>query len=257
MMPVSYPTSSSLAFQEDPGLIFSQWRDTLDEVADNDEIIVFIFNTVDIGDPEFSSQFSNLFSYAQGRGYTFSSPDIVADHFRQIQNIDYSGSANMDMAIINVTNNNNETVEKVTFKIVLDKLASGNYTVNRGKIVRTESNNSTEFVYVSTDIPAHATQNLIISPDTPRKSMNIKFPQFLSEGAMKITITDTEGKPIKDADVILDTDFYRTGKDGTVTVNARRGTYTIIIQSPGYEKYKNLIEVKGRMAQILQYLRLR
>jgi uncharacterized membrane protein len=144
----------------------------------------------------------------------------------------------------------------VTFKVVLDKLSSGDYITSNGRIVKTELVNNTVSVYVSTDIPAHTSQNLEISPDTPRKSLNIQFPPFLSEGPLKITVRDAEGNPIKNAEVILDTAFYRTGKDGTVTVNAHRGTYTIIIQSPGYEKYTNLIEVKGRIAQILQYFKI-
>ncbi len=109
----------------------------------------------------------------------------------------------------------------------------------------------------ATDIPAHTTQNLVITPDSARKSLNIQFPQIMSEGPMKITVTDAEGKPIKDAEVIFDTNFYRTGKDGTVTVNAHRGIFTIIIQSPGYEKYTNQIEVKGQLANILQYFNFR
>ena len=47
-----------------------------------------------------------------------------------------------------------------------------------------------------------------------------------------------------------------TAKDGTVTLNAHRGIYTIIIQSPGYEKYTNQIEVKGQIANILQYFKV-
>jgi len=257
MMPVSYPTSSSLYAQEDPNVIFSQWRDILNEVADNDEMIVFLFNSVDIGDPTYTSQFSSLFSYAQEKGYTFTSPDTIADHYRLLQNVEYSGYTDMDIASINVTNNNDQMVQKVTFKVALQALDSGHYITSKGKIVKTELSNSTEIVFVSTDIPAHTTQNLVITPDTVRKNLYVQLPQFLSEGPMKITVTDTEGKPIKDAEVIFDNNFYRTGKDGTVTVNAHRGTFTIIIQNPGYEKYTNFIEVKGRLVNILQYFKFK
>jgi hypothetical protein len=251
MMPVSYPPSSSLYVQDDPSVIFSQWRDIINEVADNNEMIVFLFNSADIGDPTYSSQFSSLFSYALKKGYTFTSPEIIADHYRQLQNIEYSGYTDMDMASINVTNNNNKTVEKVTFKVVLAELTYGDYFTSEGKIVKTEVINGTESVYVSTDIPAHTSQNLVITPDIPRKSLYVQFPQFLSEGPMKIMVKDEDGKPVKNAEVVFDTNFYRTGKDGTIIVNTHRGIYTIIIQSPGYQKYTNLIEVKGRLANIL------
>jgi hypothetical protein len=255
MFPVSYPASPSLYSQENSSIIFSQWQNILYNLADNDEMIVFLFNSADIGDPEYSNGFFSLFSYAQEKGYTFVSPNTIADHYRLLQNVEYSGYTDMDIASINVTNNNDQLVQKVTFRVALQKLDSGNYTTSVGKIIKTEMNNSTEFVYVTTDIPAHTTQNLVIAPDSARKRLNIQFPKIISEGQMKITVTDTEGKPIKGAEVIFDTNFYRTGKDGTVTVNAHRGIFTIIIQSPGYEKYTNQIEVKGRLANILQFFK--
>ena len=252
MIPVSYPPSSSLYTSTDPAVVFSQWRSILTELSDNDEMIVFLINSADIGDPIYSGEFTSLFSYAKEKGYTFTSPDTIANHYRLLQNVEYSGYTDMDMASINVTNNNDQMVKKVTFKVALQGLASGNYITSLGKIVKTEMSNNTEFVYVSTDIPAHTTQNLKITPDLTRKMLLIQFPQFMTEGPIKITVNDAEGKPIKDAEVIFDTNFYRTGKDGTVTVNTHRGTYTIIIQSPGYEKYTKRIVVKGILPYILQ-----
>ena len=216
-------------------------------------MLVFLFNSEDVGDPAYSSQFSSLFSYAQEKGYTFTSPELIADHYRQLQNVEYSGFTDMDTASINVTNNNDNMIQKVTFKVVLDELTEGNYITSEGKIVKTEVNNGTESIYVSVDIPARTSQNLFITPDSARKSMYIQFPQVLSEGPMKISVKDEEGKPIKDAEVYFGSDFYRTGKDGTVTVNGHRGTYAITIQSPGYKKYTNFLEVKGKLAGILQY----
>jgi hypothetical protein len=251
MMPVSYPPSTSLYTQTDPSVVFSQWYTILNEVSDNDEMVVFLINSADLNDPGYSGQFSSLFSDAEKKGYTFTSPDIIANHFRLLQNVEYSGYSDMDTASITVKNNNDKAVDKVTFKVTLEDLSSGNYITSQGKIVKTEVNNGTVSVYVSTDIPAHTTQTLVIKPDATRKSLNIQFPQFLSEGPMKITVSDEVGKPIKDAEVIFDTNFYRTGKDGTVTLNAHRGIYTIIVQSPGYEKYSNLIKVKGILPSIL------
>ena len=69
-------------------------------------------------------------------------------------------------------------VQKVTFKVMLDTLTSGNYITSEGNIVKTELNNRTVSVYVSTDIPAHTTQNLIITPDSPRKGPEYPVPQI-------------------------------------------------------------------------------
>lgn len=252
MIPVSYPASSSLYNQDDSSVLFSQWRTIFNRTGDDDnKVIAYLFDSSDIGNPEYSSQFTDLFLLAKEKGYTFTSPDIIAEHYRQLQNIEYSGYTDMDMASINVTNNNDNMIQNVTFKVVLDKLVSGDYITKQGRIVRTQITNDTEFIYVSTDIPAHSTQNLIITPDSARKPLQIQFPKIISEGPMVITVRDAEGKPIPDAEVIFDVNFYRTGKDGRVTVNAHRGIFRIIIQSPGYEKYSKLVEVKGQLANIL------
>jgi hypothetical protein len=256
LIPVSYPASSSLNYQEDPSEIFSQWRNIINNTADNDEIIVLFLNSADIGDPEYSEEFMNLFSFAQQKGYTFTSPDLIANHYRQLQNIEFTGYTDMDVASINVTNNNDKTVEKLTFKVELDALNPGNYTSNQGRIVKTEKINDTEFMYINTDIPAHTTQNLIIKPDLARKPLQVQFPEFLSEGSMVINVKDMEGRPIKNAEIILDTNFYRTDKDGKVNVNVPRGTHSVLIQSPGYEKYSKTIEVKGRLVNLLHFLNL-
>jgi hypothetical protein len=253
MIPVSYPISSSLHSQENSSILFSQWRDILDKTADNDEMTLFLFNSEDIGDPEYSENFTRLFSYAKEQGYTFTSPEIIADHYRQLQNLEYSGSTEIDKASINVTNNNDKMISNVTFKVVLEALTSGNYTTSEGRIVKTEVHNTSQFIYVSTDIPAHSTQTLIITPNTERKHLQVELPEFLTEGIGIIKVKDEVGKPIYGAEVLVDTNFYRTDKDGKVNVDFQRGTVNVIIQSPGYERYSKIIEVRGRFFNIVQF----
>jgi uncharacterized membrane protein len=72
----------------------------------------------------------------------------------------------------------------------------------------------------------------------------------MSEGPVKITVNDQEGKPLKDVDVTINSNIYRTSKEGNVTVNFHRGNYTIIIGKPGYEKFVNVVEVKGKLANL-------
>jgi uncharacterized membrane protein len=211
---------------------------------------MFIFNSADIGDPEYSDKFIDLLSYARNSSCTFSDPETIADYFRMLQNVRYSGFTDMDMASINITNNNDQTIQNVTFKIILDKLNSGNYTTNEGKIVRTKWDSNHEIIYVSTDIPAHSSQNLILQPDFERKLLDVQIPDFVSEGSIKITVNDQEGKPLKDADVIVNANFFRTDSGGNVVLNLHRGTYSIIIQHSGYQKYVKTIEVKGKLANL-------
>ena len=256
MMPVSYPPSSYLSATDRPDEIYSMWRTTLDDVADDDEMIVFRFDMEDLENPVNSDKFSSLFSYALEKGYTFTSPKRIADHFRQLQNISYSGSADVGEASITVTNKNNEMVKKVTFRVTLDKLKSGHYTTNIGKIVKREVTDTTESVYISTDIPAHTTQNLVVSPDTKGGKLVVSLPQILSEGQMQIYVTDMNGTPVQNAEVIFGTTSFNTDKEGKVTVDVPRGAYIVTVQSPGYDKFSQIIVIKGKLVGYLQYLNL-
>jgi hypothetical protein len=252
ILPVSYPTSSSLFAQTDSDEVFSSWRNTLKAGTENDEMIMFILNSADIGDPEFSDKFSDLFSYARNNSYTFSKPETVADYFRKLQNVKYSGFTDIDMASINITNNNDQMIQNVTFKVTLDKLNSGDYAINGGTIVKTKQDSNRTTIYISTDIPAHSTQNLMIQPNSEREQLDVQIPDFVSEGSMKIAVKDQNARPLKDVDVIIDANFYKTDRDGIVNLNLHRGTYNIIVQHSGYKKYVKTIEVKGKLANFQQ-----
>ena len=247
LFPVSYPKSDTLLSPISSETVFSSWKATIDSAADNDELVLLLIRSQDIGDPIFTESFIQLFSYAREKGLTFTSPDIISNHFKQLQNISYSGFIDGDMASLMVTNTNHAIVRNITFKVTLPLLANGNYQVNYGDIVRTKRNNNQTIVYIITDIPGDSTKNIIIEPDTPRKSFQLGIPQFPIEGTIEITVKDTTGNPLRDVDVILDSDNYQTDEKGTVHVDLKRGYHTITIQSAGYEKYSSIINVKGRV----------
>jgi hypothetical protein len=253
ILPVSYPASSSLAPEVDNEETFSMWHDTITTLADNDEVLVFLFRSSDIGNPDYSSRFINLFSYAKQNGYTFSTPEIVTDHFRNLQNIHYSGSTDIDTAMVNIVNNNSVMVRKVTFKITLDNLTSGNYTTNQGRIVKMKKENDSQIIYVSTDIPAHSTQNLVIKPDFIRKKLTIESPPQLTEGTLKFKVRGENNTPLSNAVFSVDTTFYRTDDNGEVNAVLHRGLHKVTVQSPGYEKINTELLVKGRIVNIQNF----
>jgi|WetSurMetagenome_2_1015567.scaffolds.fasta_scaffold00245_7 hypothetical protein len=253
ILPVSYPASSSLAPEVDNDETFAMWHDTLTGLSDNDEVLVFLFRSSDIGNPDYSGRFINLFSSAKQLGYTFSSPEIVTDHFRNLQNIHYTGFTDIDTASVNIVNNNSVMVRKVTFKITLDNLTSGNYTTNQGRIVKIKKENESQIIYVSTDIPAHSTQNLIIKPDFIRKKLHLEYPAQLTEGTLKFTIRGENNIPLTNAVLSVDTTFYRTDDAGDVNVVLHRGIHKVTVQSPGYEKVNTEILVKGRVVNIQNF----
>jgi hypothetical protein len=248
LLPVSYPMSGSLSFETFTEPIFSTWEGIIDGAADNDEMVLLLVRSNDIGDPLYSERFIRLFSYSKDKGLTFTTPARISDHFKQLQNIRYSGVIDGDTASLNVTNMNNATVRNVTFSVALPILKTGNYRTTNGDIVRIKQGNNQSVLYIRTEIPANATKNIIIEPDTPRKSLQVGIPQFPIEGLTEITVKDEMGNPLPNVDVLVDyTKYYQTDKNGVVHVELNRGYHRITVKNPGYEKFSSLIQVKGRV----------
>jgi hypothetical protein len=254
LLPVSYPMSSSLSYYSDNSVILSAWKATIDEAMDDDEMVFFIFDLSDIGNPVANDTFSTLFSYAKKEGLTFTTPDVIVNHYRDLQKIYYRGSIDNDMASINLTNNNDHMVQHVTFRVVLPVLKSGGYKINKGEIVRTKGDENQAILYVSTDIPASATQEIVIEPETPREKIYVAFPTHPIEGKIIILIKDANGKPIENAVVVIDSNNYQPNNEGKVLVDMGRGMHSVEVQSPGYETYTSTFEVKGRFYSIENYL---
>jgi hypothetical protein len=247
LFPVSYPKSNAIVSDASSETIFSQWKSIIDGAADNDEMVLLLLRSQDIGNPIYNENFAQLFSYAREKGLTFTTPAYIADHFKQIQNIRYSGFTDGDTASLNVTNKNNVTISNVTFRVTLPVLTTGNYQAINGNIVRIKKLNNQSILYINSEIPANSTKNIIVGPDIPRKSLKIGIPQFPVEGIIEITVKDEAGKPLPGVDVLVDATYYQTDENGTVRVNLNRGYYMITIKHPGYEDYSSIIWVKGRI----------
>jgi hypothetical protein len=215
-------------------------------------MIFLIIRSEDIGNPDFTDDFKALFAYAKDRGLTFTTPDIVAGHLKKIQNIQYSGSIQNDMATINLTNNNDDPVLQVAVRIELPALKKGTYSATGGKIVKTETDSEHVVLYVSTDISAHATHHISILPDTPREEIVVILPRQPIEGGQTITLKDKNGNAITDAYAIIDSKYYKPDENGSVHIDLQRGVHRVEIWSPGYEIYTQDLNVKGRIHFIEQ-----
>lgn len=252
MLPISSFTSDDLSTYGGNTELFSAWNASIDEAASTDGMAYFVIRARHIGISNYSDDFDNLITSAKNKGLTFTTPDVIADYFNEIQNIRYSGSLEGDMASINLTNNNDNMVRGITFRIVLPALRTGGYNVSRGTVVKTIEKNNNIIVYVSTDISAHASQDIWVEPGAPRDKLNVTIPQNPIEGRVPISITDPNGSPLKDVDVIIDAKYYQPDTQGNVYVDLPRGIHNLQIQYPGYEKYSTTLDVKGRINLIEQ-----
>jgi hypothetical protein len=262
LLPVSYPMSDVLSTRSDNistgsdnTETFTGWMASINEAAITNGMVFFIMRSEDIGNPAYTDNFKDLITYAKTSGLTFTTPDIIADHLKKIQNLQYSGSVDNDMASITLTNNNDDIVQQVAFRIVLPALKTGGYTASGGKIVRNETDKDNVILYVSTDVPAHTTQEIRIVPDTQRERIVVTMPKQPIEGQTTISIEDKNGNPLTDAYAIIDSKYYQPDEKGTVKIEFRRGIHTLEIQCPGYEKYTSTLNVKGRIYFIEQFFR--
>jgi hypothetical protein len=255
LLPVSYPMSSALQTQTDTSQILSAWKATIDESVITDGMVLFIIRSADIGNPEYTDAIKSLISYAKDQGLTFTTPDVVADHFQKIENIRYTGSVEGDTASIVLTNNNKETVRQVTFRVVLPLLDEGGYNVTEGKILKLNQDNDNVVMLISTDIPAMAIKEITIRPSAPKKIINVTVPAHAVEGQVRITIKDMAGKQLPGAEAIIDTKYYFPDKNGDIIIDLKRGIHTVQIQAPGYETYSSKLDVKGRIYSLVWLLR--
>jgi hypothetical protein len=247
LLPVSYPLSTSLTTETDTSEILSAWKSTIDESVMTDGMVLFIIRSADIGNPEYTDAIRSLIDYAKTDGLTFTTPDVITDHFKKIENIRYAGSVQGDTASIILTNNNNDHVRDVTLRVVLPSLKTGGYNVTEAEIVRTKPDGDNIIVYINTDIPAQGSKEITIKPAESKKTINVTMPQHPIEGQVTISVNDMAGNPLTGAEAIIDTKYYFPDKNGDIIIDMKRGIHTVQIQMPGYEKYNSKIDVKGRI----------
>jgi len=235
--------------------IFSAWKATIDETEITDGMVFLIIRSEDIGNPEYTEDIKGVISGAKAKGLTFTTPDVIANHLKNIQNIQYTGSITNDMAMINLTNNNEDLVQQVTFRVVLPPLKTGSYTARGGNIVKAKAEDNRVIVYVNTDIPAHDTREIIVEPAVPRKTIAVTMPSRLIEGQITISIGDKDGNPLTDAYAIIDSKYYLTDAKGNINIDLSRGIHMLEIRCPGYEIYSSILNVKGRIYLTEQFFR--
>ena len=247
LLPVSYPISTSMLYSPDPASIFSKWQDVMSQAVANDEMALFLIRSNEIGNPAFADQFVNLTAYAQEEGLTFTTPDVIADHFRKLQKIEYNGIINNDEAMIFITNQNDEIVKNVTFKVTMPALKKGEYQVKNATISRKNTQGSSVWLYVTCDLKPHQSTVIFVNPVQKKEDLFVDIPLQPIEGTLSLTVKDKDGIPIQKADVNVDMKRFTTDKNGIVQIILTRGEHELTVQSPGYNTLHRNLHVKGRV----------
>ncbi len=257
LLPISGPTSAFLRAGLDIDRTLGSWRSNIDFAVDNDDLVIFLWDSETIGKPEYISSTRDIARYAQNKGMTFTTPDKISKHYRLLHNISTSISREMDSVDILLDNGNNESVKGVTFKVVMPKIEwKCPYFAENGVIMRTKINSFSCEYYLSTDLEAKERKTLTIKPNIEKKTFLLDLNDNVVEGEILFQVKDHENKSVSNAIVCIDGITYKTNKKGLLKLNLRRGVYPTTVEKPGFNTHTFDLEVKGRIT-LLQEITLK
>jgi hypothetical protein len=159
LFPISEPSSSYLRPEYKTDDIISSWKSIIDSTVANDDVCLFLWNSKEIGKPEYIDRVIEVAKYAQSKEMTFTTPYEIAKHFKLLQTISAVVSKDEGKLTITVSNSNNEPASGVAFRVEMPKIGGG-YTTKNGKIVRTIESPSTYTYYITTNLAPRETKDV-------------------------------------------------------------------------------------------------
>lgn len=245
ILPESKPRTQMLSGYYEPGEFFSYWRDVIMSVSRNDDMALFLMRSQELENPAYFQDFLGIISYAEEYGLTETKPEVIASHFRKLQQITYNSSFDIDEATITVTNQNDVPIDGVTFVIQMPILENDIYIIENGVIERITPHYPQNSVYISVDLMQHETKIITVKPNDERKKLFVEFPDSVKEGMVKIVVKDLEGLPVKNALITIDDQPYTTNEFGNVSMELRRGSYNLTVEKAGYMKETLNVDVRN------------
>lgn len=253
-IPTTLPLSTRLNLNYDENSILWQWNETIKSVADIGGVAMFQWNPDDAGNPAFLDHLMGLLDYAQSRGMTITTPDVVASHYQKLQNVYATVTKNEDSVILNVQNTNTDPIGGVTYRLVLPSIDDTcPFTITGGTISRHEIKNNECIVYASADLEAGETKEIQVNSPSVKKQFRYEIPPLV-HGENEIKLTDENGLPLKGASLILDTKYYESDRTGIVKFPASHGIHTLQIEKAGYYPVRMQVEVKARYYRVVNWL---
>lgn len=247
LLPVSNPTSSNLVTSLKKSV--DAWTSAIDSAIENDDVCVFLWLSEDIGKPEYISSVLQVVDYAKNRDTVFTTPYEIANHFKLLKNIHAEISLGIDSVKISVTNDNEEMVDGVAFKVITPVI-DGHcpYTSYVSQIEKITRNGVECHSYLKVDLGGKETKSISVEPNITRDEFEIEIPAFIIEGdETSLKINNLEGSPVPKVKVTINTSLYETVEDGTFKVNLRRGNYEMKLEKPGFATEIHVLEIKSRV----------
>gem|GEM_PF-862176 len=246
ILPVSFPTSSSLRENVDTEETLGSWKAAIDACVDNDEMCLFLWEPDRIGMLQYSDIAGEVVDYAESRGAAFSKPADIEQHFRLLQNVSAEIANDVDEVTIRVHNGNDKDVNGIGFRVFLPRIDGDCPYKTNGKEARTEAHGGECRIYVSKDVAAGETVMIYVEPDITRKTFVTGFVRQI-EGETVLYVSDSAGVPVGGASVSVVGKLFKTDGNGTAELDIKRGLYTASIEKPGFETKNIQVDVKGRV----------
>ncbi len=247
LIPITLPASSVLRPDFDVENAFSQWKETLDSVIEDEGMAVFMWKTYDIGNPDYMNRVMDLINYSMYKGMNFTTPDSLSTHFKLLQEISTNVTKGTDYVFLNVSNYNQVDAKGITYRIEMPMLNNScPYTVMNSRISRQDIKYGNCRLYISFDLKAGEQKEVRVEPYITRKKFEMDFSD-LYEGSTIIRVRDEEGNQVAGAGVYVDARRLESDQKGDIRLTIRRGFHRIRVEKPGFVSRDYEIEVKGRI----------
>jgi len=231
LMPVSQPDSRVLYHRYETDAIFSQWNATINSGGG---VATFLWDLSEIGNPEFTDQFDSLINYSKSRGMTFTTPDAIARHYKNLEPVLVNVTRGEEYVILHARNTAGKPVSGITYRLIMPLIENTcPYIITNGTIVRAPINQGTCRVYASFSLDPFESKEIKIETGRPLKQLFPQVPE-LYQGQNTIRIVDENNKTVKQAGVYVDLQYYESDTQGEVKFSVNYGDRTIKIIKAGY-----------------------
>lgn len=253
LVPVSLHQSGVIGRGYDIEDLVKGWTNTIDTVVEDGGIAVFFWDPQDFASQHDLEKLNSLMSYADSKGVRFVSLDSLIEHKLLLNNIAIKAEKDIDTVVLEMRNNNPESVNGFTIKVRLPEIEkSCQYQVSEGgRIARVDSEAGLCIMYVSCDLAPGEVKKITIEPSGEKKRFGIDFTE-LFHGTNTMVIRDDEGNAVKNAIVSVNAQSYVSDENGVVTFYVRAGETNISVEKPGFNSRKVQISIKPKIIRFFK-----
>ena len=252
-LPATLPASDQVNNDYTEKEIISRWNETIKSVVDIGGVAVFLWNPEDFGSPDYLNSTMGFLEYAQSRGMTITTPDIISTHYQKLQNVSATVTKDGESVVLKAYNRNTDRIEGATYRIELPSIeGTCPYTIINGNISRYELKNSTCAVFASVDLEAGETKEILVSSSASKKQIVAEIPPLV-HGENQITIKGSDGLPLRNVSVIIDSKYYQSDNKGVAKFSVSHGIHSLRIEKPGYYPFVTQVEVKARFYRLVNW----